>query len=93
MKTTERSTGSHSNIIEITTTPAARIRTKIQREIIRLDNTLGLHAPRSAQDTLINYADILELNAIYLAGKEDPALQPVVESLIDLVARIRYWLA
>lgn len=93
MRTTERSTGSHSNIVEIKTTPAALVRSKIQREIVKLENTLGLSAPRSARDTLVEHADIMELNAVYLAEREDPLLQPVIDSEIDLIAKIRFWLA
>lgn len=93
MKTTERSTGAQSNIVEITTTPAALIRSRVLREVVKLENSLGLSAPQSARDTLIEHADIAELNAVYLAEREDPDLQPVIESHINLVAKIRFWLS
>ncbi|MEW8051963.1 MAG: hypothetical protein ACH254_20950 [Candidatus Thiodiazotropha endolucinida] len=73
-------------------TQSALIRAKIQRETAVLESRRGLNAPRSARDTLINYADVLEQNAAYLADMRNADLEPVVESLIDMVARIRFWL-
>ena len=46
----------------------------------------------SRRDTLINYADVMELNTIYLADMENAKFVPVVESLINMTARIRRWL-
>ncbi|MCG7985032.1 MAG: hypothetical protein JAY90_20060 [Candidatus Thiodiazotropha lotti] len=93
MKKTTRSSNKRPHVIEIKTTPAAEVRLKIQQEVARLQNISGLNAPMSAKDTLFDYADVLELNAVYLAGLENPALQPVIDSNIEMAAKIRYWLS
>lgn len=93
LKKTVKSEDAQNNIIEITTTPSSDVRLKIQREIARLSNIEGLMAPLSARDTLINYADVIEVNVIYLAEIGDPRLQPVIDSNIELAAKIRYWMA
>ncbi|PUB82404.1 MAG: hypothetical protein DBP02_15240 [gamma proteobacterium symbiont of Ctena orbiculata] len=93
MKKTERSTGSPPHIVKLTTTPAAEVRLKIQREVTRLHKLSGLNAPMSTRETLIDYADVLELNAVYMAEMDNLDLQPIIESDIDMAARIRYWLA
>ena len=93
MKKTTRSSSTRPHVIEIKTTPAAEVRLKIQQEVTRLQNISGLNAPMSAKDTLVNFADILELNAVYLAGLENPELQPVIDSHIEMAAKIRYWLS
>ncbi|MEW8131378.1 MAG: hypothetical protein AB2758_20180 [Candidatus Thiodiazotropha endolucinida] len=80
-------------IIEfIPPTTSALIRAKIQRETALLESRRGLNAPMSTRETLIDYADVLELNAVYMAEMENPDLQPIIESDIDMAARIRYWL-
>ena len=82
-----------AKIIElIPQTPAALIKAKIQRETAILGNTRGLNAPMSARETLINYAEVLEQNAVYLEERNDPELEPVIVSNIDMAAKIRYWL-
>lgn len=82
-----------ARIIQLTPpTPSALIRAKIQRETAVLESRRGLNATMSVRDTLIDYAEVLEMNAVYLTDREDPVLQPVIESLIEMSARTRYWL-
>ncbi|MEW8027816.1 MAG: hypothetical protein AB2806_08765 [Candidatus Thiodiazotropha sp.] len=38
------------------------------------------------------FADVLELNVAYLADQQQPENAPVIESMIDIVARLRAWL-
>lgn len=72
-------------------TQSALIRARIQREAAVLESKRGLYDPMTPTETLINYADVLEQNAAYLADMRNADLEPVVESLID-IARIRHWL-
>lgn len=82
-----------AKIVQLTPpTPSALIRAKIQRETAVLESRRGLNSTMSPTDALIMFADVLEQNAIYLTDREDPALQPVIESLIKMSAKIRYWL-
>lgn len=82
-----------AKIVQLTPpTPAALIRAKIQRETAVLESRRGLNASMSRHDTLINYADVLEQNAVYLTELSDESLNPVIDSLLDITARIRHWL-
>lgn len=64
-----------AKIVQLTSpTPAALIRAKIQRETAVLESRRGLNATMSKREVLINYAEVLELNAVYLADREDPVL-------------------
>lgn len=76
----------------IPSTPEAAIRTRIQREIIVLENRRGLHAPMSARTALIDYAEVLEENAVYLTELDNKNIKPVIDSMVEMAARIRYWL-
>lgn len=82
-----------ARIVQLTpSTPSALIKAQVQRERSRLEDNAGRNTHMSRRDTLINYADVLEQNAIYLAEMEEPDNQPVIDSLVGMTARIRRWL-
>ncbi|MEW8202709.1 MAG: hypothetical protein AB2697_21865 [Candidatus Thiodiazotropha endolucinida] len=82
-----------AKIVQLTPpTPEAFIRAKIQRETAVFESKRGLYAPMSARETLINYAEVLQDNAVYLSELSDVRLDPVIDSIVDMTARIRYWL-
>ena len=89
----KRKAGDYSNVIEITITPAAEIRSKITKEIETLQEDSRQRAPRSSRDTVLSFADVMEADCIYLAELNDPRNEPVIESKVSLIAKIRYWLA
>lgn len=70
------------------------VRAMINAEVQRLENNRGKNTPISAREALIHFADILEGNARYLDDHfiDKEAFWPVTESLIEVVANIRYWL-
>ncbi|MEW8401632.1 MAG: hypothetical protein AB2717_13070 [Candidatus Thiodiazotropha sp.] len=82
-----------AKIVQLTPpTPEALIRAKIQRETALIKNRRGLHAPMSARDALINFADVLEQNAVFLEELNDVNVQPVIDSIVEITAKIRSWL-
>jgi hypothetical protein len=44
------------------------------------------------REALLMFADVMEINAGYLTELGNYEVDPVAESLIDMVARIRVWL-
>ncbi|MEW8060476.1 MAG: hypothetical protein AB2776_19445 [Candidatus Thiodiazotropha endolucinida] len=80
-------------IIEfIPPTTSALIRVKIQRETALLESRRGLNEPMSPRETLLMFADALEDNAVYLSELGDTSLEPVIDSIVGMAARIRHWL-
>lgn len=85
--TVSRSSNSKNNIVNF---PSPSISAQIQCEKIRLINSRA--RTKSPEETLKMFADVLELNVAYLADQQHPENAPVIESMIDIVARLRAWL-
>lgn len=68
-------------------TKSTEIRRMIQREILSQSNKDNPYL--SAKEIWLNFADVLELNSIYLSEMDQDSLQPVIENEIDICARIR----
>ncbi|MCG7963748.1 MAG: hypothetical protein N0E54_13695 [Candidatus Thiodiazotropha taylori] len=47
---------------------------------------------RPAKEILLNFSNALEANAIYLNNYDMEELNPVIENLVQITAKIRYWL-
>ncbi|MBV2138554.1 MAG: hypothetical protein KUF79_17240 [Candidatus Thiodiazotropha sp. (ex Ctena orbiculata)] len=69
--------------------PSSSISAKIHREKIRLINTR--QRTKTPEDTLLSFADRLQLDLIYLSDQERHENEPVIEDIIDIVARIHAW--
>jgi hypothetical protein len=68
----------------------SKVRAAVLRKQITIQNTkYESMTPRAA---LLMFADVMEQNAGYLAELESYEVEPVAESLLDMVAKIRAWL-
>ncbi|MEW8383992.1 MAG: hypothetical protein AB2705_22300 [Candidatus Thiodiazotropha sp.] len=72
---------------------SSEIKSKIIEEITRLKEKNCQTAPKSSREAILGFADVMEADCIYLAEIDDPRLEPVIESKVSLIAKIRLWLA
>jgi D-hexose-6-phosphate mutarotase len=78
-----------SNVVNITASVEAEIRSQIQQQI---EEIRSVDSPKSVEETLHNYFDVLEENVIYLAELEQENLHPVIDSQIEMAANLKRWL-
>ncbi|MEW8253743.1 MAG: hypothetical protein AB2747_05275 [Candidatus Thiodiazotropha taylori] len=76
-----------ANVVEF---PSVDMTVQIQREKIRIINTK--ERTRTPEDTLKMFSEVARLNIIYLSQEDRPDPAPVIESLVDMAARIDAWL-
>lgn len=89
MPNTKRKT---SNVVTFPLTASTEIRKRIKSEQKRLEIDEPNQEWRTGLEILVNFMEVAELNAVYLADLEINEVEPVIESLIDSTAKMKFWL-
>lgn len=73
------------------TSPAREIESRIRRSM--LSSCDANHGPIRPHDAVSIFADVIKMNAIYLVEHIGPEADPVVESLVDISAKLKRWIS
>ncbi|MET0081252.1 MAG: hypothetical protein ABW119_22585, partial [Candidatus Thiodiazotropha lotti] len=90
-KKAKRKDGFRPNVVHIRKRSPNDIHTRIQREVTRLKSDGRVTVPLSREDTIESFAEVLELNTIYMDDMRDPKLESLIESNVRIIAKIQFF--